>query len=231
MFQKMTKRTKVSVLLGILCVLFLAGGIYLYQRHTTETVQERIYVVPEQSERQAAPPPTTLQRTLVYSPAHTYADDETHHGDIDSEHDHEFDASAGAAESDSFVTDDLITEDIDSGTHVHDAEQARIDNLVAQVEKLTSAINEKYPEITLLATVSPTEFDELYPTPEEQIELAQTLEKARGEFLGEFRSLFSQLPPDVREKALDGAHDHFTTYMGQGMADAIMTEVRSLLKQ
>ena len=34
MFSKMSKRTKKSVLLGILCVPLLAGGIYLYYQNT-----------------------------------------------------------------------------------------------------------------------------------------------------------------------------------------------------
>lgn len=52
MFPKMTKHTQRGSLLGILCVPLLAGGIYLYYQHTAETVQERIYEVPERREAQ-----------------------------------------------------------------------------------------------------------------------------------------------------------------------------------
>ena len=229
MFPKMSKRAKVSSLIGFPFLLLLVGAIYLYYQHTAVPVQERIYEVPERSERQTAPPPTVFQRTPVHSTLHTSTAEEPHHGDIDTAHDHESDTSASTEVSNlfpieaSFPAEPVLTE----GTH--DAEQARIADLEAQVEKLTNAIGDKYPEIALLATVSPAEFDELYPTPEERIELAQTLEKAHGEFLRDFRSLFSQLPAAVRAEALTEAHDHFTTHMGQGMADAIMKEVRSQL--
>lgn len=89
MFLKMTKGVQVSAWLGILCVLLLAGGIYLYHQHTGEPVQERIYGVPERSARQTAPTPTAFQRAPVHSTPHPHAAEEPHHGDIDTAHNHD----------------------------------------------------------------------------------------------------------------------------------------------
>ena len=229
MFEKMTKRTKVSVLLGILCVLFLAGGIYFYHQHTAETVQERVYLVPEQSERQAAPPLMALQRTLAPSTLHLYAPEELHHRDT--AHEHESDTAALTDASDPSLIETEFSEESLTPESAVDVEQARIAGIASQIEKLGRALNEKYPEIAQLATVSPAELEELYPTPEDRQALAELGQKALAEFTGEIRSLFLQLPADVREDSLAEVREHFTTYMGQEMADAIMNELRSRLEQ
>ena len=230
MFSKIAKRAKVSVLFGILCVLFLAGGIYFYHQHTGETVQERVYLVPEQSERQAAPPSMALQRTLVHSPPHTHTE-EPYHGEIDLAEYHESDTSESTDASDFFLTEASFSEEPLSTESADDAEQSRIDDIESQLEKIVAAQNKKYPEIAQLAIISPSELEELYPTPEDRQELAELGRKAQAEFMSEFRSLFLQLPADMREDSLAEARRHFTTYMGQGMADAIMKELRSRLKQ
>ena len=231
MFPKMTRRTKVPALLGLLCLLLLVGAIYLHYQHTAAPVQERIYGVPERSERQAVQPATAFQQPPVHSTAHTHVAEAPHHGDIDSAHDHESDTSAPADAPDLFLLETSFPEEPLPTESAHDAEEARLAELALQIENLVAAHNEKYPELVQLVTVTPAEFDELYPTPEDRKELAELAEKARVAYLSEFSSLFSQFPADMREKALAEAHDHFTTYMGQGMADAIVTEVRSLLGQ
>ena len=231
MFPKMTRRTKVPALLGLLCLLLLVGAIYLHYQHTAAPVQERIYGVPERSERQAVQPATAFQQPPVHSTAHTHVAEAPHHGDIDSAHDHESDTSAPADAPDLFLLETSFPEEPLPTESAHDAEEARLAELALQIENLVAAHNEKYPELVQLVTVTPAEFDELYPTPEDRKELAELAEKARVAYLSEFSSLFSQFPADMREKVLAEAHDHFTTYMGQGMADAIVTEVRSLLGQ
>jgi hypothetical protein len=231
MFPKIVKRAKVSALLGLLCLLLLVGAIYLHYQHTAAPVQERIYGVPERSERQAVQPATAFQQPPVHSTAHTHVAEAPHHGDIDSAHDHESDTSAPADAPDLFLLETSFPEEPLPTESAHDAEEARLAELALQIENLVAAHNEKYPELVQLVTVTPAEFDELYPTPEDRKELAELAEKARVAYLSEFSSLFSQFPADMREKALAEAHDHFTTYMGQGMADAIVTEVRSLLGQ
>ena len=227
MFQKMTKHTKVSVLIGILCVPLFAGGIYLYYQHTAETVQERIYEMPERSERQAAQP--AFQPAPVHSTPHLHAAEAPHHGDVDSAHEHESNTSAPINASDRFLTETEFSEEPLPTGSADDAEEARIASIASQIEKLGIALNEKYPEIAQLATVSPAELEELYPTPEDRQELAELGQKVLAEFTGEIRSLFSQLPADVREDSLAEVREHFTTYMGQEMAEAIMTELRSRL--
>ena len=231
MFPKIVKRAKVPALLGLLCLLLLVGGIYLYHRHTTATVQERIYVVPEWSERQAAQPATAFQRAPVHSTPHTPVSEDPNHKHLEDAHNHESDASTTTDVSYLFLTETSFPEEPLPTESAHDAEEARLAELALQIENLVAAHNEKYPELVQLVTVTPAEFDELYPTPEDRKELAELAEKARVAYLSEFSSLFSQFPADVREKALAEAHDHFTMYMGQGMADAIVTEVRSLLGQ
>ena len=231
MFPKMTRRTKVPALLGLLCLLLLVGAIYLHYQHTAAPVQERIYGVPERSERQAVQPATAFQQPPVHSTAHTHVAEAPHHGDIDSAHDHESDTSAPTDAENHFLTETEFSEEPLHTESAVDVEQVRIAGIASQIEKLGIALNEKYPEIARLATVSPAELEELYPTPEDRQALAELGQKVLAEFTDEFRSLFSQLPADVQEDSLAEAHDHFTTYMGRGMADAIMTELRSRLEQ
>ena len=111
MFPKMTKHAKFSAVLGLVGLLFLAGGIYFYQQHTAVTVQERIYVVPEQSKRQAVSPPMAFQRTPVHPTSHSHADEDKHHGDINSAHDYESDTFASSDGSDLFLTETSFPEE------------------------------------------------------------------------------------------------------------------------
>lgn len=98
MFPKMSKRAKVSSLIGFPFPLLLVGVTYLYHQHTTVPVPERIYEVPERSERQTASPPTVFQRTPVHSAPYSHAAEEPHHGEIYAADDHESDADAGEHE-------------------------------------------------------------------------------------------------------------------------------------
>ncbi len=225
MFQKMTKHTRGTVLLGVLCVPLLAGGIYLYYQHTVDPMQKRVYVVPERSERPTAQP--AFQPAPVHSTPHLHAAEVPHYEDTDSAHEHESDTAAPTDTSDRFLTETEFSEEPLTPESAVDVEQVRIAGIASHIEKLGLALNKKYPEIALLATVSPAELEELYPTPEDRQKLAELGQKALAEFTGEIRSLFLQLPADVQEDSFDEAREHFTTYMGQEMADAIMKELRS----
>ncbi len=227
MFPKTTRRAKDTVLIGILCIPILAGGIYLYYQNTGETVQERIYVVPERSESPKVQPDPAFQPADAHTvPASAAA--VSYDEDFSTADDHDYEPDTSSDGGDVFLTE--ISEGPVLSEIAFDAaaaEEARIAGIASQIEKLGIALNEKYPEIAQLATVSPAELEELYPTSEDRQELAELGQKVLAEFTGEIRSLFLQLPANVQEDSFDEVREHFTTYMGQEMADAIMKELRS----
>ncbi len=227
MFPKMAKYTKGSVLLGVLCVPLLAGGIYLYHQHTAEPVPERIYVVPERSESPSVQPEPAFQPV----PAHTTSTSAaagSYDEDLDAADDHDYEPDTFSNGGDVFLTE--LSEDpvlSESAFDAAAAEEAHIAEIGLQIEKLTEAHYEKYPELLELANLSRAEIEALSPL--EQSELGKIGREAQREFLREFRGLFLKLPSAVRADALVRAHDHFTEHLGQETADIIMKEVRSLL--
>lgn len=100
--------------------MLLIGGFYLYQQHTVVPVQERIYEIPERSERQATPLPLAFQQTPVRSTSPPDVSEIHNHRHLEASDEHESVVSAKATESDSFVTDDSAIEDISSASLVHD---------------------------------------------------------------------------------------------------------------
>lgn len=227
MFPKMTKRTKDTVLIGILCIPILAGGIYLYYQNTGGAVQERIYVVPERSGSPKVQPDPAFHSVDAYTvPASAAA--MSYDEDFSTADDYDYESDTSSDGGDVFLTETSEAPVLsESAFDAAAAEEARIAGIASQIERLGIALNEKYPEIAQLATVSPAEFEELYPTPEDRQALADLGQKALAEFTGEIRSLFLELPLDVREDSFAEVREHFTTYMGQDMAAAIMTELRS----
>ena len=212
---------------GFLGLLLVVGGIYLYHQHTAETVQERIYGVPERSESPAVQPELVFQPVQAHT-APTSAAAESYDEDLSAAHDHDYKSDTFSDGGDGFLTE--ISEDPVLSESVFDAaavEEARIAEIGLQIEKLTEAHYEKYPELLEFANLSRAEIEALSPL--ERSELGKIGREAQREFLREFRGLFLQLPSAVRADVLVHAHDHFTGHLGQETADIIMKEVRSLL--
>ena len=110
------------------------------------------------------------------------------------------------------------------------SDEDKLADIEAQVEILTTQIHEKYSELLAISSMSPKEFNELYPTSEDRIELAKRAQKAQAEFMQSLRPLFLQLPADVREDNLLAAREYFVKNLGTEAADMIMTELRAHLK-
>lgn len=226
MFSKMSKRTKVSSLIGLLCIPFLVGGTYFYYQNTIEPVHTRIYMLPERSKKRAEPSPTSFQQVVVRPTTQTPTYEESHDDYVEYVHHHDSVSSGHGDESDSVLTDTSKPEDI---TNDEDDFSVRLANLTAQIEILATQINEKYPELATLAYLSLDEIHELYPTPEALAELAKQSETAQAEFMEAFSDLFSELPTEIREECLSAARETFVASWGAETADAIMAGVRSHL--
>ena len=227
MFPKMTKRVKGLGGFGFLGLLLVVVGGYLYDQYTAEMVEERIYVVPERSERTAVQPEPVFQPVPTHT-APTSATAVASDEDLSAADDHDYEPDTFSDGGDVFLTE--ISEDpalSESAFDAVDAEEARIAEIGLQIEKLTEAHYEKYPELLEFANLSRTEMEALSPL--ERSELGKIGREAQREFLREFRGLFLQLPSAVRADALVYAHDHFIGHLGQEAADIIMKEVRSLL--
>ena len=225
MFPKMTKWVKGLGGFGLLGLLLFIGGGYLYDQYTTEMVEERIYVVPERSERTAVQPEPAFQPVQAHTRP-TSAPAVSYDENLFAADDYESDTFSDGG--DVFLTE--ISEDpvlSESAFDAATAEETRIVEIGLQIEKLTAAHYEKYPELLEFANLSRAEIEALSPL--ERSELGKIGREAQREFLREFRGLFLQLPPYAKEAALDGAHDHFTEHLGRETADMIMKEVRSLL--
>ena len=224
MFPKMTKRVKGLGGFGLLGLLLVVGGLYLYHQHTDETVQERIYVVPERSESPAVQPEPAFQTVPAHTPI-TSAAAVSYDEVLSAADDHDYESDVFSDGGDVFLTE--ISEDPVLSESTFDAEEVRIAEIGLQIEKLTEAHYEKYPELLEFANLSRAEIEALSPL--ERSELGKIGREAQREFLREFRGLFLQMPSAVRADALVQAHDHFTGHLGRETADIIMKEVRSLL--
>jgi hypothetical protein len=107
------------------------------------------------------------------------------------------------------------------------AEDEFIEWVTAELEILVSQMEEKYPEIAELAELTPREIKERYSTPAARDELRSLAAEARAEFFDDLRDLFSLLPVDVIETALDETRQELTETWGAEMADTILLEIRT----
>lgn len=118
MFSKTSKHTKVSSLIGLLCIPFLVGGIYLYYQNTVEPVHTRIYMVPEKSEKKAESPPTSFQPMVhptTQPPTHEVSHDDYveyihHHDSVSAGHDDELESVL----TDAFEPEDITNDECES---------------------------------------------------------------------------------------------------------------------
>ena len=98
--------------------------------------------------------------------------------------------------------------------------------VAAEFEILVSQMEAKYPEIAELAELTPAEILQRYPTPEARDELRSLTAEARAEFFDDLRGLFSLLPVDVVETALEETRQDLTETWGTEMVDTIISEIR-----
>ena len=181
-----------------------------------------------QSGRKGRHHQTAFQQDTAHSTTQTPAAASQPHEHDHYTRDHESMLSDDFDDPDFYLSsDDSELEDITSPAR----EEDKLAYITSQMEKLVTAHNEKYPELVGITTVSPAEFDELYPTPEDRRNLAELAQKAQKEFMGDFRNLFSQLPADVREENLSAAREILAESIGAAAADAVMSEIRSRLEQ
>ena len=98
--------------------------------------------------------------------------------------------------------------------------------VVAELEVLLSQMEETYPEIAELAELTPREIKERYSTPAARDKLRSLAAEARAAFFDDLRDLFSLLPMDVTETALDETRQDLTENFGDEMADTIISQIR-----
>lgn len=99
--------------------------------------------------------------------------------------------------------------------------------VAAELEILASQMEAKYPEIAELAELTPREIYKRYPTPEARDEFRSLTAEARAEFFDDIRDLFSLLPVDVVEAALEEIRQDLTENWGAEMVGEIISEIRA----
>ena len=99
--------------------------------------------------------------------------------------------------------------------------------VVVELEVLASQMEAKYPEIAQLAELTPAEIKERYSTPEAREALRTLASEARAEFFDDLRALFSLLPVDVVETALEETRQDFTEIFGDEMAGTVISYIRT----
>ena len=96
-----------------------------------------------------------------------------------------------------------------------------------QLEILTAQMEEKYPEIARLTELTPAEIRHRYSTPTARHKLQKLAAEARTEFFDDLRDLFSLLPVDVIETALEATRQDLMENFGPEMVDKIILEIRA----
>ena len=189
-------------------LLILTGGIvfYFYQRHTTPPEPIIVY-------KSVMPPPITASPARITQAEIPPAND-THavsppilneeHALNEGGYEAEVDNSPTQNESDlaSDTTTDLVEESLsitEATVEVPEDPEAWI---TEQLEIIGATIEEKYPEIYALGTMSSEEVYKRYPTAKSREQLAVLAQEAQSEFFGDLSQLLSRLPSDLREEYL-----------------------------
>ena len=226
MYSKLSTSVKLFTLLGIVCALLLVTGIYFYYQSENEPARI-VYMLPKPREERTSTPPATTFRQPVSNSIQPVSSPDVH-----DHHDHDYDADDYELDVPSDVAADLdesmflSTESEESGESTNeDSNVSPV--LLEQIVILTEEINEKYPEVMALQSMTPREIHELYPTPEERAALQSKAQKAREEFFDGMRPLFAKLPKDVVEENFSLARKHFAQTHGGEIADIIIAQLRA----
>ena len=102
--------------------------------------------------------------------------------------------------------------------------------IVEEIGSLTHKLNEKYPELTALSSMTLDEINALYPTAEEKAVLMALSEQAQTEFRTDFRDLFSMVSPEVIDESFAIVRRMFAENWGTDTADQVIDELRRQLE-
>ena len=203
----MTKR-----LVPILCVLTLTGGItfYLNQRNTTPPEPIKIY-------KTVKPNPPKDIPVLMTQPGRTPVN-ATSDGALSAlsegislnKKDYNVDANSPNPQDETDTnppnpqdeTMDVVDEEASMTEKKLDRPKDPEAWITERMEIINASIEEKYPDIYALGSMTQEEVYKKYPTAESRAQLASLAQEVQSEYFGELRQLFLRLPSDSRAEFL-----------------------------
>ena len=97
---------------------------------------------------------------------------------------------------------DVIAEEVSTTEEVLDPSEDLEVWIKERMEIINASIEERYPDIYALGSMTQEEIYKKYPTAESRVQLASLAQEVRSEYFGELRQLFSRLPSDLRAEFL-----------------------------
>lgn len=195
-------------ILQICGFLILTGGIafYLYQRNMTPPETIKIYKAVKPNPQKATPMLTTQAEIEPANVRPAGEPPALNENSSLNEEDYEADVTSEPIQEGAGVTAYEATDVDGEGLSIPDEPLEAPDDpeawVTEQLEIINASIEEKYPEIYALGTMTPEEIYERYPTEESRAQLAGLAQEVQSEFFGELRQLLSRLSSGLRAEFL-----------------------------
>ena len=94
--------------------------------------------------------------------------------------------------------------------------------LESELQALYAEIDEKYPELVGIASLTEEEVHTLFPTLEARVAISERASQAHDEFMGRFVEIFSQMPQNRQVMAISHAREVVAKNWGEEFADKVI---------
>lgn len=212
-------------------VLLAIGGLLFWHSKQPPLEPVKIYkTVPlsEIKQRQLSTPETTG------SASHTHHPDDGHtHKSVSS------DVSTDTPET--VLTDDAVSAetdgtsalewtDADLAASEHEVLHAKLERIQKEFETILAEINEKYPEVREVMSISHEELHRRYPTQAARDALNERLDQMRSEFKDRAIQLLSELPTERQLEYIIRIDEQISKTHGDEAANEMTAELLDKLK-
>ncbi len=214
---------------GMAFVLLAIGGLLFWQSNQTLPEPIKIY-----KSTPWTPSPTRKSTTAgTQQPDRTshihHPDDGHHHESVPPEK--PTDASKiGEVLDDETPTDISALTDADIATLDHEALHAKIERIGKEFESILAEINEKYPEVQEVMSISHEELHKRYPTQASREALNERLDQMRSEFKDRAIQLLSELPTETQLEYIIRIDEQISKTHGDEAANEMTAELLDKLK-
>lgn len=168
------------------------------------------------------------------SVSHTHHPDDGHsHESVSSEVSTDISetlSTADAAPPERNPTSSLKLTDADPAALEHAALHVKLERVGKEFGTILAEINEKYPEVREVQSLSYKELHKRYPTQASQDALNERFNQMRDEFKDRAIQLLSELPTEIQLELIIRIDDHITDTLGDDRANEMTAELLSKLK-
>ena len=215
---------------SIASVLLAIGGLLFW--YSNQTLPEPITIykaVPSSEIKQRQP--STLETTGSVSHIHPSEEGHEHvHDPVSPEIPIDNTAVKTASVDETAPAGNGEFTDAELAELKHEAWHAQLESIIKKIDALNADRTRKYPELSVVKTLSMKEIRQRYPTKAALNQLIERAEKMNTEYNERFCDLISECPLDMQMEILSYTSDYITSKEGPERANQVVSQIMAKLE-